>query len=100
MDTNRSLRNQSRLSRRPDIQQRDLNDGCVLYDQEREIAYTLNVTASLFWSYLDGNLSLEEIVAEVSSISKASEDAVLKDLCDAVAFFQENGLLAPNPGGA
>ena len=64
------------------------------------MAYTLNVTASLFWSYLEGNLSLEEIAAEVSAISKASEDAVMRDLYGAVAFFQENGLLAPNPGRA
>lgn len=88
---------QLRLSRRPDIRQRDLDDGCVLYDGKREMAYTLNITASLFWSYLEGNLSLEEIAAEVSSISKASEDAVMKDLYGAVAFFQECDLLAPNP---
>ncbi len=100
MSRNASLSDQVRLARRPDIQQRDLGDGCVLYDRTQEMAYTLNVTASLFWSYFDGSLSLGEIAAEISSIGKAGKDEVLQDLYAAAAFFRENGLLAPDRGSS
>ncbi len=78
---------------REDLQQSDLKDGCVLYDQIREKAYTLNITASLIWSYLDGSLSLEEIAGEVSSVSGSDSDTVLLDVVKTVTFFHDNGLL-------
>jgi hypothetical protein len=99
-DPDKALSPELRVSRRPDIMQCDLSDGGVLYDSAREMAYTLNITAFLFWSYLEGDLSLEEIAAEVSSVSKANEDNVMKDLCSTVAFFQENDLLVPSTDSA
>jgi hypothetical protein len=99
-DPDKALSPKLRLSRRPDILQCDLTDGGVLYDREREMTYTLNITAFLFWSYLEGDLSLEEIAAEVSSVSKANEDNVMKDLCSAVAFFRDNNLLVQSADSA
>ncbi len=83
----------SRPGMRMDLEQADLNDGCVLYDPTREMTYTLNITASLIRSYLDGVFSLEDIAAEVSSISGPDKDTVLRDVVKTVIFFQENGLL-------
>jgi hypothetical protein len=83
----------SRPGMRKDLEQADLNDGCVLYDPIREMTYTLNITASLIRSYLDGAFSLEEIAGEVSSIGGPDKDAVLLDIVKTVSFFQENGLL-------
>jgi hypothetical protein len=99
-DSDKALSPQLRPSRRPDIVQCDLSDGGVLYDPQREMAYTLNITAFLFWSYLEGDLSLQEIAAEVSSVSTANEDNVMKDLCSAVAFFQDNNLLVQSADSA
>lgn len=78
---------------REDLQQSDLKDGCVLYDQIRDMAYTLNVTASLIWSCLDGSMSLEEIAGEVSAASGSDRQAVLSDVVKTVTFFHDNGLL-------
>ncbi|MEJ2685565.1 MAG: PqqD family protein [Candidatus Sulfobium sp.] len=83
----------SRPMIREDLQQSDLKDGCVLYDQIREKAYTLNITASLIWSYLDGAISLEEIARELASVSGCDTDTVLRDIVETVTFFRENGLL-------
>lgn len=83
----------SRLRRRGDIQQRDLDDGCVLYDREKEMTYALNITASLFWSFLDGKLSLEQVAEEIACIGSIQTGEALEDLCNIVALFQENGLL-------
>lgn len=80
---------------RADLQQADLKDGSVLYDKTRETTYTLNLTASLIWSYLDGGFSLEEIAGEVSSIHGADSDTILKDVIETVRLFQKNGLLVP-----
>ena len=83
----------SRPAIREDLQQSDLDDGCVLYDRTREMTYTLNITASLIWSYLDGTLSLEDIAREVSSIGGPDKDAVLRDIVKTVTFFHGNRLL-------
>lgn len=83
----------SRPAVREDLTQSDLKDGCVLYDQIRDIAYTLNITASLIWSYLDGSTSLEEIAGEVSSVNGSDREAVLSDVVKTVIFFHDNGLL-------
>lgn len=83
----------SRPMIREDLLQSDLSDGCVLYDQSREMAYTLNITASLIWSYLDGAISLEEIARELASVSGSDTDTVLRDIVETVTFFRENGLL-------
>lgn len=82
-----------RPATRRDLLCSDLNDGCVLYDRNAETTYTLNITASLIWSYLDGSLSLKEIADEVSSIGGSDEEKVLLDVVKAVTFFYENGLL-------
>lgn len=86
----------SRSSRpviREDLLQSDLSDGCVLYDERRGTAYTLNVTASLIWSYLDGAISLEEIARELSTVGGSEIDTVLGDIIKTVTFLDENGLL-------
>ncbi len=83
----------SRPMTREDLLQSDLNDGCVLYDKSRETAYTLNIMASLIWSYLDGAISLEEIARELSSICGSGTNTVLPDIVRTVTFFQDNGLL-------
>jgi len=79
--------------RREGLEQRNLADGSVLYDREREMAYTLNITASLIWSYLDGTLSLEQIAEEVALASGGDMDNVLKDVLNTVTYFHGNGLL-------
>jgi Coenzyme PQQ synthesis protein D (PqqD) len=83
----------SRPLTRGDLQRSDLNDGSVLYDRTGEMTYTLNLTASLIWSYLDGDFSLEEIAGEVASAVDTDKDTVLSDVLRTVATFHENGLL-------
>ncbi len=83
----------SRPKIRGDLKQTELRDGSVLYDQDRQTAYSLNITASLIACYLDGVRSLDEIAEEVSGITGADKAAVLNDISDTVSFFQERALL-------
>jgi len=83
----------SRPKMRNDLQQTDLKDGCVLYDREKEMTYTLNITASLIWSYLDGNLSMEEIAEEIISLGSSDKNAIWQDILHTINFLEQNRLL-------
>jgi hypothetical protein len=78
---------------RENIQRIDLEDGCVLYDREKKVTYTLNSTASLFWFYIDGKLTLEQIAREISLTTDVKAEEVLDDFIKTSIFFQENDLI-------
>ena len=73
---------------------RELDDGCVLYDPEREKVHSLNLTAGLIWCLIDGVRSLEEIAAEISAQSAADRETVLSDVLRMAGQFARQGLIA------
>ena len=89
------ISSKSMPKRREELEQRNLSDGSVLYDRKQERAYTLNITAALIWSYLEGTLSLQQIAEEVALASGGNVDDVLKDVLATVTYFHGNGLLQP-----
>ncbi len=75
------------------IQQRDLVDGCMLLDQERAVAFALNVTASLMWSHCDGQHTIEEIAKIIAETSSLPADHIIEDVKQTFKNFHAHGLL-------
>ena len=75
------------------IQQSDLADGCMLLDQEKAIAFALNVTASLMWSHCDGQHSIEEITEIIAETSSLPAERITEDVTRTIKNFHEHGLL-------
>jgi Coenzyme PQQ synthesis protein D (PqqD) len=76
------------------IQQSDLADGCMLLDQEKAIAFALNVTASLMWSHCDGQHTIEEITEIIAETSSLPADRITEDVTRTIKDFHEHGLLS------
>ena len=75
------------------IQQRDLVDGCMLLDQEKAIAFALNLTASLMWSHCDGQHTIEEIAEIIAETSNLPADHIKEDVKQTINNLQTHGLL-------
>lgn len=73
---------------------RELDDGCVLYDPEREKVHSLNVTAGFIWCLMDGERSLQDIADAVRLASPASASIVLRDVLRTADEFARQGLLS------
>ena len=80
-------------SLRRDLQYRELEDGGVVYDTAAERIHTLNVTAAYIWNCCDGARSVSEIAAELSREVSVSPEQALKDVSEALTYFQREGLL-------
>jgi hypothetical protein len=85
--------NDYRPKGREDLLKRDLDDGCVLYDEKTSQVYTLNTTAALIWEYCDGNTTIEEIAEEIASAGNLNKDEAIKDVQKTIADFNEKALL-------
>jgi len=75
------------------IQQSDLTDGCMLLDQEKAIAFALNVTAALMWSHCDGQHTIEEIAEIIAETSSLPPDHITEDVKQTINNFHTHGLL-------
>jgi hypothetical protein len=50
-----------RVERAPDIEIREVSDGCVAYDPARDRLHYLNLTAALLLESCDGNIPAREL---------------------------------------
>ena len=78
---------------RRDLQYRELEDGGVVYDTAAERIHTLNVTAAYIWNCCDGSHNVSEIAAELSREVNVPPEQALKDVSEALTYFQREGLL-------
>jgi len=79
---------------RPDVAFRQVGDEWVLYDPVSHKLHVLNLVASLVWTHLDGTVQVREIAALIQEdFSDVAIDTVRKDVIDATALFESEGLL-------
>ena len=74
---------------------RQLDDSWVIYDPDAERLHTLNLTAALVWSHLDGTHDGKAIVREVAAAFEppATADDIVGEVGDVIDSFRAEGLL-------
>jgi len=77
------------------ISQKDLRDGCVLYDSHKGALYTLNPTASFILTYCNGGSTIEEIARQSALAFSIAPDEAMKDVISMISVLKEEGLLVP-----
>ncbi len=71
----------------------ELDDGCILYDTEKDEAHSLNTTAASVWTCCDGKHSIKQIAAIVEECFERKNKSVLKDIIKIVKTFSQKELL-------
>ena len=66
-----------------------------LCDETTEDVHTLSSGAALIWLLCDGERDVERIVREIASYFELPEEDALSHVHEALALFQEQGLLEP-----
>ncbi len=89
------MRPEDKPKAREDVLFRELDDGCALYDPEKEKVHSLNLTAGFIWCLMDGSRSLEQIAGEIAEAAEGEADAetVLVDVVQAADQLARQGLL-------
>ncbi|HZO75489.1 MAG TPA: PqqD family protein [Ktedonobacteraceae bacterium] len=82
------------LQRNKSVLWRELAGEAVLLDPEAGCSYNLNKTGTLIWKLLDGQHSVQDITATLSSTYAAAYEQVAKDVEQVLADMRENNLLS------
>ena len=77
------------------LKQKDLRDGCVLYDQSKGTVYTLNSTASFILTFCTGDYSLEQIALETALAFGLQPENALRDVISTVRTLHKEELFEP-----
>lgn len=77
------------------LEQKDLQDGCVLYDAHRGAIYTLNSTASFILTYCNGDNTVEEIARQSALAFGLSPDEATRDVVSMISALQAEELVRP-----
>jgi len=77
------------------LEQKDLKDGCVLYDTHKGAVYTLNSTASFVLTYCDGGSTIEEIARQSALAFDLKYEVAMQDIVSIISFLQEEELVVP-----
>ncbi len=79
---------------RDDVLLRRVGSEWVLFDERRERAHVLNLTAALIWTYCDGSHGSDAIAQAVAgAVETAAPDAVRHDIECTLRRFADEGLL-------
>ncbi len=77
------------------VELEELDDGCILYDTEKDEVHSLNSTAASIWICCDGKHSVEEIVDVVGKCFKSESKMIPKDIIKIIEDFSKKELLSP-----
>ncbi len=77
------------------VELEELDDGCILYDTEKDEVHSLNSTAASIWTCCDGKHSVKEIVNVVENCFKAESKTILRDIIKIIEDFSKKELLTP-----
>lgn len=77
------------------IELEELDDGCILYDTEKDEVHSLNSTATSVWICCDGKHSVKKIADVVEKYFKSESKPILKDIIKIVNDFSKKELLTP-----
>ncbi len=73
----------------------ELDDGCILYDTERDEVHSLNSTAASIWICCDGKHSVKKIVDVVGKCFKSESKMIPRDIIKIIEDFSKKELLSP-----
>ncbi|MBC8554322.1 MAG: PqqD family protein [Candidatus Brocadiales bacterium] len=73
----------------------ELDDGCILYDTEKDEVHSLNSTAASVWICCDGKHSIKEIVDVLEKCFKSESKPVQRDIIKIIKDFSKKELLTP-----
>ncbi len=77
------------------VELEELDDGCILYDTEKDEVHSLNSTAASIWTCCDGKHSIKEIVDVVEKYFKTESKTILRDIIGIIEDFSDKELLTP-----
>ncbi len=77
------------------VELEELDDGCILYDTEKDEVHSLNSTAASIWTCCDGKHSVKEIVDVVEKCFKSESKVVPRDIIKIIKDFSKKELLTP-----
>ena len=77
------------------LEQKDLKDGCVLYDAHNGSVYTLNSTASFILTYCNGDSTIEEIARQSALAFGLKPENAMRDVISMISFLQKEELVGP-----
>lgn len=77
------------------IEQKDLRDGCVLYDAHKGVVYTLNRTASFVLTYCNGGSTVEEIARQSALAFGLKHEEAMEDIISLISFLKQEELVEP-----
>ena len=77
------------------VELEELDDGCILYNTEKDEVHSLNITAASIWTCCDGKHSIREIAAIVEKCFKPKSKLVPEDIVKIVKDFSKKELLRP-----
>lgn len=75
------------------LRQKNLEDGCVIQNQDKKELYTLNLTATYIWELCDGMHSIKQIIDELTDIGNAKREAIKNDVQAIITDFVQKELL-------
>ena len=81
------------LQKNKKIKQKNLDDGCVLLNKEKDEIYTLNLTASYIWEMCDGSHSVGQIIDDLTDICNLKKDNIENEVHSIINDFIEKELI-------
>jgi len=78
---------------RENLMFKEMDDGAIIYEPEKEICYSLNVTAAYIWSLCDGKNSIENMIASVKSYFTSFTVEPESAIQEVIDDFRKNDLL-------
>jgi len=75
------------------VELEELDDGCILYDTEKDKVHSVNITATSVWICCDGKHSIQEIADVVGKCFKSKSKSVLRDIIKIINDFSKKELL-------
>lgn len=85
------------LQRNKSVLWRELAGEAVLLDPVAGCSYNLNRTGTLIWKLLDGQHSMQDIVATLSDAHQTEYERVAKDVAHMLEEMRQNNLLSDTP---
>ncbi|MDP6923293.1 MAG: PqqD family protein [Candidatus Scalindua sp.] len=77
------------------VELEELDDGCILYDTEKDEVHSLNTTAATIWTCCDGKHSVKEIAEVVGKCFKPESKIAPRDIINIIEDFSNKELLTP-----
>ena len=76
------------------VELEEFDDGCILYDTEKDEVHSLNSTAASIWICCDGKHSVKDIADVVEECFKSKNKPILRDIIKIINDFSKKELLS------